>query len=120
MHVQRHVVDVTTATGGTTTGYTEPVTGRLAAIIYTRDGSNAFASTADFTVTTERDAQAVWNGSNINASASVRPVRAGTATASGVASTLTEVPFYLANDRVKIGIAQGGNTKAGRFSVIII
>ncbi|NGO50435.1 hypothetical protein [Allomesorhizobium camelthorni] len=119
MHVIRKVVDILTATDGGATEYSPPLTGRLVEVIYTKDASNALASTADFTVTTERDGQAVWNGVNVNASTSVRPVRAGS-TVSGAASTLTEVPLHLADDRVKFVVAQGGNAKAGRFTVITI
>ena len=40
-------------------------------------------------------------------------------TATGAASTLTELPIYLAGDRVKFAVAQGGNAKNGRFAVIV-
>lgn len=117
-YIRRETVDIVTATGGSATEYSPPVTGRLVEIIYTKDGSNAFASTADFTITTERDGLAVLSLANVNASASYRPIRKAT-TATGAASTLTELPIYLAEDRVKFAVAQGGNTKNGRFAVIV-
>lgn len=117
-YVIRETIDIVTATGGGATEYSPPLSGRLVEIIYTKDASNAFASTADFTITTERDAVAVLTLANINASASYRPVRKATLT-SGAASTILEVPIYMAEDRVKVVVAQGGNTKNGRFAVIV-
>jgi len=115
---QRHTVAVTTATSGTTTGYTPVVTGRVAAIAYTKPTGTPFASTVDFTITTENSAQTVWTQANQNASATKHPVAAASLP-SGAASTLTEVPIYAANERVKIGITNGGAAKTGTFTVLI-
>ena len=117
-YIKRGNVSIVTATGGGATEYSPPMNGRLVEIIYTKHGSNAFASTADFTITTERDALAVLTVANVNASTAYRPIRKAT-TATGAASTLTEVPIYLAEDRVKFVVAQGGNTKNGAFVVIV-
>lgn len=117
-YIRREAVDILTTASGAATEYSPPITGRLVEIIYTKDASNALASTADFTITTERDALAVLTVANVNASASYRPIRKAT-TATGAASTLLEVPIYLAGDRVKFAVAQGGAAKNGRFAVIV-
>lgn len=124
MFIQRHRVAVVTATGGGATGYTPVLTGQLLAVHYLKDGSNAFASTADFTITGEAIGESVLAVSNINASTSWMPRRAthtvaGAAAlhATGGAPKLEPVP--LAGDRVKIVVAQGGNTKNGAFEVVV-
>ncbi len=117
MYVAREIVDVTTATDGVATAYTPRVNGAVREIVYLRDGASAFASTADIAVTSELDGRNIWTEANVNASKTVRPVRPGS-TASGAAAS-GSVPIHLGNDRVKIAIAQGGNTKAGRFIVYL-
>jgi len=118
-YVERHVVDVATATGGGVTAYTPVVTGRIAAIRYVKDGTTPLASTSDFTITTDESAQNLWVDSNINASENVYPVIAGNLAGTGAASVLAEVPVYASRERVKIVVAQGGNTKVGRFIVVV-
>lgn len=121
MHVERHTVEIITATGGGATGYTPPITGSINEIIYTAaTAASALASTADFTVTVERDGRGLWAESNITASKAVRPRRAPTSVLGATASTAPiNEPVMVANDRVKIVVAQGGNTKQGTFSVIV-
>lgn len=123
---QRRVLSLTTNGSGAATGYipgtkastdlTQPtLTGRIKSITYTKTD---YADGIDVTVTVESTGQVVWTGTNVNASVTVYPVAAATLT-SGSASTLTEVPIALANDRLKIVIAQGGDTKTGTFTVVL-
>ena len=116
-YAQKHTVTVTTATSGVGTGYTPVVTGRIAAVIYTK-ATGGLASTSDLTVTTEDSAQAVWSATNINATTTVHPLAPGNLS-DGSSSSLTEVPIFAAQERVKIAIAQGGNAKVGTFTVIL-
>ena len=118
MYVVRHTVNITTATDGAATAYSPTVTGRIGAVIYTKDGTTPFASTADITVTAEATGEAIWTGTNVNASVTERPVAPATTT-TGANSTITETPIWLANDRVKIVVAQGGNTKVGSIQIIV-
>ena len=74
MYVARHTVAIETATGGGATVYSPVVTGRIGAIVYTKDGTTPLASTADFTVTAEGTGEAIWSETNLNASKTVRPV----------------------------------------------
>ena len=118
-YVERHTVTVTTATGGGATGYTPDLTGRIVYMGYTKD---TFASTTDLTITTELSTQAVWSETNINASKDLYPL----AVADGVdgvalatAGDAQFVPVFVANERIKIVVAQGGNTAAGTFEVLV-
>src|SRR5688500_9454025 len=116
-YVRKVSVAITTATDGSATAHTAAVNGKISAVRYVKDGTTPFASTADLTVTTEDTAQAVYAGTNINATTLAYPVAA--AAKNGVASTLTEVPLCVDNERIKIIVAQGGNTKIGTFEVIL-
>lgn len=125
MPVDQQAITVTTATGGGVTDYVPQVgslTGRIAAVEYVKAaGGSAFASTADLTITSERTGENVWTESNVNASKTVRPLRQG-ATASGATATSADrlEGVVLFNDRVKVVVAQGGNTKQGTFRVTVI
>ena len=98
------------------TGYTPVVTGRVAAIVFAT--TSTLATTADFTITTDLSKQDIWNESNILVKQMRYPV-AKANTASGAASTIAEVPIYAAAERIKIVIAQGGDTKKGTFHILI-
>lgn len=118
-YAEKHTVDVTTATGGGATAYTPVVKGRIASIRYIKDGTAPLASTSDFTITTEDSGQNLWVDTNINATENVYPVVAANLAGTGAASSITEAPIYAAGERVKIVVAQGGNTKVGRFIVVV-
>jgi hypothetical protein len=123
MYVERHTVSIITATGGAYDGYSDTLTGAIHEIAYSLGATGStLASTADFSITTERDGVVLWSQSNVPIAAKqVRPRRTAT-TVSGITATnasLTE-PVMVQNDRVHVVIAQGGNTKAGTISVTII
>lgn len=115
---QAYDVSITTATGGTGTGYTPVVNGLISAVIYTADGTSPFEATTDITVTTEDTGQAVLTETNVTGSAKWYPMAEGELN-SGSASTITEAAIYAAGERIKIAVAQGGNTKTGAFKVVI-
>lgn len=114
---QRHNISVTTDSSGAATVYSPAgLSGRVASIAYVKTD---FADGVDFTITVESTGQSLWTDTNINASEAVYPVAPANLGSSGAASTLTEVPIMIANDRVKIIIAQGGNVKTGTFRLVM-
>ncbi len=120
-HVQRHVVTLTTNGSGAATGYTPTVTGMISHIAYVKTD---FANGVDFTITAEATGEAIWSGTDVNASTTVAPRQASHSTAGAAAlyaggGSAVLVPIYVANDRVKIVIASGGDTKTGAFHVVI-
>lgn len=122
--MRRYKVALTTASDGTVVGYTPRVSGKLCQIEYVKDGSNGFANGVDFTITGEATGINLWTESDVNASA-VRAPRLPTHSQAGAAALYASggvavlAPIALANDRVKIAIAQGGNAKVGTFHVIV-
>jgi len=117
MHIERHVVAITTAVGGAKTAYTTKlVNGRILAISYIKGD---FDDGVDFTITTELTLQNLWVQSDVNATAMVYPfVRTNDQNGGG-----TTDPKYTrivaARERVKIVIASGGDEKSGTFHVLV-
>lgn len=127
--MRRFVVSITTATGGGATGYSNRVSGKFAGIRYVKNGtaSAAFASTADFTITDEQTGRSLLSVTNVNATTDY-DVRAPLVTATGGARTYSTGTAALravadmipiGRSRVKIVVAQGGNTKTGTFHVYV-
>lgn len=120
-YAERHRVSVTTDASGDATTYTPVITGRIAAIVYTKTD---FASGVDFTITSEATGQSIWAESDVNASKTVAPMQPGHSQA-GVAltyasgGTAVTQPIVVASDRVKIVVGSGGDTKTGTFDVIL-
>ncbi len=118
--IKRETVAITTDGSGDATGYTAVVTGLIQSIKYTKTD---YADGVDFTITTEDTAQGVWAELNVNATAQRSPGQAAHDLV-GVASLYeagqaVERRVAVANERIKIVIANGGITKSGTFDVLI-
>ncbi|HUX02261.1 MAG TPA: hypothetical protein VMY35_14950 [Phycisphaerae bacterium] len=120
MHVERHEIEVTTAVGGAVTAYSPVITGRILAIRYAKTD---FAAGVDFTITVESSGEGLWTEENVDASkivyptAQVHDVVGQTLTMEG-SEPLTD-RIHVANDRVKIVIAAGGDAKTGTFHILV-
>lgn len=120
--MKRYTVSVTTAADGTATAYSpRRIRGKIHQIEYVKGN---FADGVDFTIEGEATGIDLWVESNVNASA-VRAPRQATHSSAGAASlyaaggTAVQAPIALGNDRVKIGIAQGGNATSGTFHILV-
>ena len=119
--MKRYKVTVTTASDGTATAYTPRLSGKIHQIEYVKTD---YANGVDFTITGEATGVGLWTESDVNASA-VRAPRMATHSQVGAASlyasggTAVQDRVALANDRVKIVLAQGGATKSGVFHVLV-
>ena len=119
-YIQRHVVTATTAADGSATVYSDTLTGKLTQIRYAKTD---FADGVDFTITAEATGETLWADTNINASETVAPRQpthdtAGAAAVYAAGGSAVLDKIALANDRVKIVISAGGNTKTGTFHLI--
>ena len=120
MYCKQHAVALTTDGDGGATGYTPVVRGRILQI---RNVKDDFAAGVDFTVTLETSGTAVWAQLNVNASATVLP-RQAAHSAAGVAAEYADgypvlEPVYVDGERVKIVVAEGGDTKSGTLYVLV-
>lgn len=126
--MKRYTLAVTTAADGTVTAFSPRISGEIHQIEYVKDaasaGANAYAAGVDFAITGEKTGIGLWTQSDVNASAVVAP-RQPTHSQVGVASlyaaggTGVQARVALANDRVKIVLAQGGNAKVGAFHILV-
>lgn len=120
--MKRYKVSATTNGSGAATVYSPRLSGKLHSIEYVKDaGANPFANGVDFTITDEATGKTLWTESDVNATKITMP-RGATHTTVGVAATLDGTvaaldKLALANTRVKIVIAQGGDTKVGAFHI---
>ena len=119
-YAERHTVAVTTAADGSATAYSPVVTGKISQIRYVKSN---FSNGVDFTITAEATGETIWTQNDVNASATVAP-RQATHTTAGVASVYAATDgvldkIALANDRVKIVIASGGNATTGTFHIVV-
>lgn len=119
---ERHVVALTTNASGDVTGYTPNITGLVKMIRYVKDD---FDSGVDFTITSDKTGATIWTDTDINASVTVSPRQAthDTAGDASLYDTVSNEPvedyIHLVQDRVKIVVASGGDTKTGTFHVTI-
>lgn len=121
MKVRRFVVNVTTASDGSYTGYTPYCSGLLYQIEYVKTD---FTDGVDFTITAEATGATLWTEANVNAAKVCAPriathSNAGVAAAYASGGTAVNDKYALSRDRVKIVIASGGNAKLGAFHVVV-
>jgi hypothetical protein len=113
--IESDSVTLTTDASGDVTGYTRAMNGRIVAVQYTKD---TYADGVDFTITNNTTAQGIWTDTNVNASEIVYPKQLNDDLA-GADLTGVYQPVYLADEKVKIVVAQGGNAKSGTFTVYV-
>ena len=120
MHAELQTVTIDTTTAGT--AYTGVVNGEVISIRYVKTD---YATDPDFTITGETTGINIWTQSNVDASVTVCP-RQPTASQAGVAALYGAGAAYavndrivLANERIKIVVANGGTAKTGAFHVTI-
>lgn len=126
MQVQRYSVALAVDASGDQTTYTsENITGRILQIRYVVDGSNPLATGADFTITGAETGTAILTITNIGTSSVAFAPRLATCGITTTASlyaaggTAVEDHIYIANEKVKIVVAQGGASKVGTLYIIV-
>lgn len=120
MYAERHSVTLTTDGSGDATGYTANVTGRVLSVQYVKTD---FADGVDITVTAEATGQAILALTDQNTAGVFYPraqVHGPTGTALTYDGTRTvNEPVTVVFDRVKVVVAQGGDTKTGEVVIVI-
>lgn len=123
-YVIRQSVTVTTDADGNAVAYSDLVTGLLHTIRYVKDATTPYADTVDFTITAEATGETLWAESDVTASKTVAPRQpthstAGAAALYAAAGAAVNDHIGLSKDRVKITLAQGGDTKTGTFHIVV-
>ena len=104
------------AAGGTYTGYFNAMNGEILSLSYVKDD---FANGVDFTITNETTGETIWTEENVDAAKTVRPMALNQNTAGVDLAISADIPnrrpLFLANERVKVVIANGGVSTGGTF-----
>lgn len=101
-----HRVDLTTNAAGVVTAYSSGKVNGKVARVWVDIGTLADSTTTDIVVTGERTAEAIYTGTNLTADTLTDPT-----TAAGV---------YIWRERIKVVVAQGGDTKIGQIWFVVI
>ncbi len=96
-------VSVTTIADGSVTAYSPETLGRVVRVF--TDIGDLASGAVDIVVTGERTGEAIYTGTNLAADTVAAPT-----TAAGV---------YVWSERIKVVVAQGGDTKTGTISFMI-
>jgi hypothetical protein len=122
--IRRFEVPVTTDDQGDAEVYSPVLSGKLVSFRYVKPGSDNFEDGVDFVITAEGTGETLWSEENVNASATRYP-RAATASTAGAAALYAAAGaavndlIALSQDRVKIVVASGGDTKTGTFHITV-
>jgi hypothetical protein len=126
MGVTNYKVAITTDSGGAATAYTQmPVTGLVEWLRYHPDGTNPLDTGADLVITGESSGIAIATLGNIGTSAFTKAPRQPTHdVAAGAAITYdgthaVNEKIALSGERIKVAVAQGGNTLSGTLEFAV-
>lgn len=126
MYVKRHEVALLTDGSGDQTAYTEVTTGRVVQVRYVPDGSSPLDTGADLTITGEKSGVNILTRANIGTSAFTAAPRQPThSSTDGVASlyaaggAAVNGDVVVAEERIKVVVAQGGAAKAGTLHIYV-
>lgn len=114
-------IPVITAADGSATVYSELCTGKVSTVRYVKTD---FDNGSTITLTSEATGETIWSETGVNASATRAPRQAthstaGVAALYAAAGAAVNDQIALADDRIKIVIAGGGNVKSGTFHIVM-
>ena len=123
--VKKYTVAITTAADGSATARTPVVSGYLRAIAYVPHATTPIDTNGDVVITANTSGLAILTITNIGTTAfSVHPraatvgvTNAASLYAAGGAAVNTEIP--VADEAIKIVVADGADTKSGTFFVYV-
>lgn len=121
MTIRRFTIPITVNSDGDAEVYSPVIRGKLVSIRYIKTD---FADGVDFVLTGETSGQTIWSEEAVNASATRYP-RAPTHSTAGVAALYASGGeavndmIALADERIKIVVADGGDTKTGTLHIVI-
>lgn len=125
MFIQREILTLAVDASGALTTYTGIVSGRVLQVAYVPDATTPLATGADFVITTEDSSTPILTVTNVGTTAVTMVPRQATVTVANAAALYASggvavlEPIYVANERIKIVVAQGGVSKTGQLHILI-
>jgi hypothetical protein len=125
MFIERHSLTLTVNASGAATVYSDKaVSGRVLQLRYVPDATTPLDTGADLTITGEDTGVAVATLSNIGTAAFTKVPRQATHGVTGTALVYAGTdpvaePVYLAGERLKCVVAQGGVSMTGTLYVLV-
>lgn len=121
MGAERQTITGTTESDGTLTAYSDVINGRISSIQYVKTD---FDDGSTMTFTGDETGLEVMAETGINASTTRAPRQAthdilGAASLYAAGGLAVEDHIVLANERLKLVVAAGGNAKAGTWHITI-
>lgn len=118
MRLTRVSVPVVTSALGAAVVYTPALNGMVRSVRYIKPTSGGLDGGTDIDIVTDKGAVVVWDKDNLAASAVIYPmVPAHDNT--GTLVTGSYAPIPVCDERIKITVANGGDTLAGTFEFTI-
>lgn len=122
MFIDRQILTLTVDASGAATVYSERVSGRVLQLRYVPHTTTPLDTNADLTIMGEDTGVAIATLSNIGLSAFTKvprqPTHGVTGTALVYAATdAVAEPVYLAGERIKVVVAQGGVSMSGTLHI---
>jgi len=105
------------ATGDATSYTTAYINGQIVSVAYVKDD---YANGVDWDITGETSGINIWSEDNVNAAKTVSPTQpthtqAGVAALYAAAGTAVNAPIFVADERIKIIVDEGGVSTSGSF-----
>lgn len=126
MFIERLTLALAVNGSGVGTIYSEKaVSGRVLQVRYVPDATKPLDTNTDLTITGEETGVAIATLASIGLSAFTKAIRQptqildGTAALFAAGGTTVNEPVYLANERIKVVVADGGVSMTGTLHVLI-
>jgi hypothetical protein len=125
MQIDREILTLAVNASGAATVYSGRVTGRVLQMQYVPDATTPLDTGADLTITGEDTGVAILAVTNLGTAAVTMAPRQATVTVANAAALYAAggvavlEPVYLAGERIKVVVAQGGTSKTGTLHILI-
>jgi len=122
--MRRVVISPVTDGIGAATAYSPRISGLVHSVTYVKRGSNGYANGVSVLATAEATGEQIWSEAAVNATATRHPrgpthSTAGAAALYAAGGAAVQDAIGLGNDRIKVVIAGGGDTKGGDFHFVL-
>lgn len=116
--VLSETVTVTTDGSGDATAYTtQSYMGMVMQVTYTKTD---FSDGVDFDLTGKNTGVVVWSEDNVNATATRSPTQQAHLNSDGSVVAGSTRPVFVVGEPIQIVVANGGASKTGRFTVVVV